>query len=116
MQLSVYGGTVVNRENYRSIKEIASTRLKSCFSKILASGANATKLSFADFCNEMNCQTPHNCVVKFCEFHHHHLSVMELGHLLTRSGLMYPEVSSKVCHGFFCQLGNSVSLSWVIYY
>jgi hypothetical protein len=24
------------------------------------------------------------------------LSVMELGHLLTRSGLMYPEVSSKV--------------------
>jgi len=23
---------------------------------------------------------------------------MELGHLLTRSGLTYPEVSSKVCH------------------
>jgi hypothetical protein len=47
---------------------------------------------------------------------HHHLSVMELGHLLTRSGLMYPEASSKVCHGSFSQLGNSVSLSWVIYY
>jgi len=41
---------------------------------------------------------------------------MELGHLLTRSGLTYPEVSSKVCHDTFCQLGNSVSLPWVIYY
>jgi hypothetical protein len=38
-------------------------------------------------------------------YHHHHLSVMDLGHLLTRSGLMYPEASSKVCHGSFCQLG-----------
>ena len=48
--------------------------------------------------------------------HHHHLhhtSVMELGHLLTRSGLTYPEVSSKVCHNSFCQLGNTVSLPWV---
>jgi hypothetical protein len=34
---------------------------------------------------------------------------MELGHLLTRSGLTYPELSSKVCHNSFCQLGNSVS-------
>ena len=41
---------------------------------------------------------------------------MVLGHLLTRSSLTYPEVSSKVCHNSFCQLGNSVSLSWVIYY
>jgi len=41
---------------------------------------------------------------------HHHISVMELGHLLTSSGLTYPEVSSKVCHDSFCQLGNSVSL------
>ena len=41
---------------------------------------------------------------------------MELGHLLTRSGLTYPEVSSKVCHDSFCLLGNSVSLPWVIYY
>ena len=48
--------------------------------------------------------------------HHHHISVMELGHLLTRSGLTYPEVFSKVCHNSFCQLGNSVSLPWVIYY
>ena len=31
---------------------------------------------------------------------------MELGHLLTRSGLTYPEVSSKVYHDSFCQLGN----------
>jgi hypothetical protein len=41
---------------------------------------------------------------------------MELGHLLTRSGFTYPEVSSKVCPDFFCHLGNSVSLPWVIYY
>ena len=43
------------------------------------------------------------------------ISVMELGHLLTHSGLTYPEVSSKVCHDSFCQSGNSVSLPWVIY-
>jgi hypothetical protein len=43
--------------------------------------------------------------------HHHHISVMELGHLLIRSGLTYPEVSSKVC-----QLGNSVSLPRIIHY
>jgi hypothetical protein len=46
--------------------------------------------------------------------HHHHMSVMELGHLLTCSGLTYLEVSSEVCHDSFCQLGNSVSLSWVV--
>ena len=48
--------------------------------------------------------------------HHHHISVMELGHLLTRSGLTCPEVFSNVCHDSFCQLWNSVSLPWVIYY
>ena len=42
------------------------------------------------------------------------LSVMELGHLLTRSGLTYPEVSSKVCHDSFYQLGSSVSVTWVV--
>jgi len=42
--------------------------------------------------------------------------VVELGHLFTRSGLTYPEVSAKVCHDSFCQSGNSVSLPWVIYY
>jgi len=41
---------------------------------------------------------------------------MDLGHLLTRSGPTYPEVSSKVCHDSFCQLRNIVSLPWVIYY
>ena len=39
-----------------------------------------------------------------------------VGHLLTRSGLTYPEVSSKVYHDSFCQLGNSISLPWVIYF
>jgi hypothetical protein len=36
---------------------------------------------------------------------------MELGHLLTRSGITYPEVYPKVCHDSFCQLGNCVSLN-----
>ena len=45
--------------------------------------------------------------------HHHHKSVMQLAHLLTRSGLTYPEVSSKVYQDSFCQLGSSVSLHWV---
>ena len=39
-----------------------------------------------------------------------------VGPLLTRSGLTYLEVSSKVCQDSFCQLGNIVSLPWVIYY
>jgi len=42
------------------------------------------------------------------------MSVVELGHLLTRSGLTYLKVSSEVCHDSFCLLGNSVSLSWVV--
>jgi len=41
---------------------------------------------------------------------------MEMGHLLTRSGLAYPEVSSKVYHDSFCQADSSVSLPWVIYF
>jgi len=36
------------------------------------------------------------------------MSFIELGHLLTRSGLTYPEVSSKVYHDSFCQLGTVV--------
>ena len=47
--------------------------------------------------------------------HHHHIYFIELSHLLTRSGLTYPEVSSKVYHDSFCQLGRSISLPWVIY-
>jgi len=54
--------------------------------------------------------------IYMCDHHHHHISIMELSHLLTRSGLMYPEVSSKVYHDSFCQLGSSVSLPWVIYF
>jgi len=42
--------------------------------------------------------------------------VMELGHLLTRSGLTYPEVSSKVYHDSFCQSDSTISLPWVIYF
>ena len=61
--------------------------------------------------NQMLC-----AVISWGHHHHHHISVMELGHLLTRSDLTYPEVSSKVCHDSFCQLGNSVSFPWVIYY
>ena len=71
-------------------------------------------------CNKITLTNPSAFVGPFKKLyhhhHHHHISVMELGHLLTRSGLTYPEVSSKVCHDSFCQLGNSVSLSWVIYY
>ena len=48
--------------------------------------------------------------------HHHRVCDMELDHLLTRSALTYPEVSSKVCHDSFCPSGSSVSLPWVINY
>ena len=42
--------------------------------------------------------------------HHHHLSFIELGHLLTRSGLTYPEVFSKFYHDSFYQLRTSISV------
>ena len=44
------------------------------------------------------------------------ISFMELGHLLTSFGLTYLQVSSKVYHDSFCQLGSSISLPWVIYF
>ena len=44
------------------------------------------------------------------------ISFKELGHLLTRSGLTHPEVSSKIYHDSFCQLGNSASLPWAMYF
>jgi len=53
--------------------------------------------------------------LKYHHHHHHHIYFMGLGHLLTRSGLTYPDVSPKVYHNSFCQLGSSVSLPWVIY-
>jgi len=69
------------------------------------------------YCLKLECNFLHLTTNSmFVIDHHHHISVMELGHLLTRSGLTYPEVFSEVCHDSFCQLGNSVSLSWVIYY
>jgi hypothetical protein len=59
-------------------------------------------------------QSNYSWEFKRCLERHHHTSVMELSHLLTRSGLTYLEVSSKVCHDSFCQLGNSITLPWVI--
>ena len=56
------------------------------------------------------------CIYIYNNHHHHHISVMLLDHLLTRSGLTYPEVSSKICHDSFCPLRSSVSLPWVIYF
>ena len=41
---------------------------------------------------------------------------MQLCHLLTRSGLTYPQDSSKVYHDSFCQSDSTVSLPWVIYF
>jgi len=49
-------------------------------------------------------------------YYYHYISFMKLGHLLTRSGLTYPEVSSKIYHDSFCQLVSSVTLPWVIYF
>jgi hypothetical protein len=37
--------------------------------------------------------------------HCHHVAVKELGHLLTRSGLTHPEVSSVIFFGSFYFLG-----------
>jgi hypothetical protein len=53
-------------------------------------------------------------ILNYC--HDNHISVIELGYLLTCSGLAYPDVSSKVYHDSFCQLGSSVSLPRVIYF
>jgi len=44
-------------------------------------------------------------LTSFLGHHHHHISFMELGHLLTRSGLMYPEDSLKVYHNSFASWG-----------
>jgi hypothetical protein len=42
--------------------------------------------------------------------HHHHVAIKELGHLLTRSGLTHPEVSSVGFLGSFCLLGNMINV------
>ena len=79
---------------------------------------------------ELGCSTPKNYFFFTCHsttpsklrnichhhHHHHHISVMQFGYLLTRSGLTYPEVSSKVYSDSFSQSDSSVSLPWVIYF
>ena len=44
------------------------------------------------------------------------MSVMQLGHLLTVPVSRIQKFLPEVCHDSFCQLGNSVSLPWVIYF
>ena len=51
-----------------------------------------------------------------CCFISLHVPVTQLGLLLTRSGLTYSQVSSKVYHDSFCQSDSSVALPWVIYF
>jgi len=49
----------------------------------------------------LNCKIIYNFSYFAKKHHHHHhdhVSVMELDHFLIRSGLTYPEVSSKVYH------------------
>jgi hypothetical protein len=50
------------------------------------------------------------------DIHHHHVANKELGHLLTRSGLTHPEISSVVFLDSFCPLGCSFVSIWVICY
>jgi hypothetical protein len=40
--------------------------------------------------------------------HHDHVAIKQLGHLLTRSGLTRPQVSSLVFLGSICLLGRSI--------
>ena len=54
--------------------------------------------------------------MELIKYHYQHISFMELGHLLTRSDLTYPKVSTKVYHDSFCQLGSRILLPWVIYF
>jgi len=94
-------------KNYTSILAI---KLISCFVSNKKKSWFLLKAKFPRLKKYKQGACPPNCRV--CHQHHqHHISVMELGHLLTRSGLAYPEVSSKVCHDSFCQLENNVSLS-----
>ena len=87
-----------------------------------------TKTVFIEFCSSSTItEHPEQRFPKFCftclplgslfpQIHQHHTSFMELGHLLTRSGLTYPEVSSNVYHDSFCQSDSNVSLPWVTYF
>jgi hypothetical protein len=86
-----------------------------CALHLLRNVTSYNKLYVAQSNEQINCYSKHVSILltvnqrEFVEEkHHHHMSVMELGHLLTRSGLTYLVVSSEVCHDSFCQLGNSV--------
>jgi len=87
----------------------------------LCGGRRQNKLcSNYRYCSNRICALrPLLCFKRFVHHHHHHhhrISVTQLGHLLTPSGLTYPEFSSKVYYDSFCQSDCSVSLSWVIYF
>jgi hypothetical protein len=68
------------------------------------------KVQFLLGCDAMPC-----CLVSHYNYHHHHLANMELGHLLTRSGLTHLEVSLRVSLGFFCLLVWSFLVFTVMY-
>jgi hypothetical protein len=84
------------------------TRWQNCEKQLLASSFLVNNQLDAQFFFLIYLFQFSTCFEQPGAHHHHHVSVMELGHLLTRSGLTYPEVPSKVCYDSFCQLGNSV--------
>ena len=49
----------------------------------------------------------------FNQHYRHHISFIELGHLLTRSGFTYPEVSSKVYHDLY---PFNVTLTFILWH
>jgi hypothetical protein len=53
---------------------------------------------------QLNLCTKHLNCVHVCRHHHHHhhVAIKKVGHLLTRSGLTHPEVSSMDFLLFFC--------------
>jgi hypothetical protein len=98
------------------------SKVKKCMVSTAASYSGSTWFECGmEGCSRFYLEVPSIGRSRWCpdivsrDHHHHHISVMELGHLLTRSGLTCPEVSSKVCHDSF-HSGSSVSLPWVIYY
>ena len=79
--------------------------------------ANSTSLGYLQLVITSFSLSVKNMPSRIVEYYHHHrVSVMELGHLLNRFGLTYPEVASKVYHDSFSPLMSSVSLPWVIYF
>jgi hypothetical protein len=99
----------------KSHMALSAVLAQQCCYGIFISAATI-KITRAGFLSEIllavSCSVSHHH--HYHHHHHRHISVTELGHLLTRSGPTYSEISSKVCHDSFCQLGHSVSLPWVI--